>query len=166
MVNWHLLANEKKIHHTTMSRKVFLKYYVLGMVLAVLGVTAFVVPFVMGDVLPVSPYAAGVVLLVLSAVPIGIGEWRKRREMILITTERVLVRKLDEKSGGVNIEAIPFDKLTNVRVRQSRMQRVMNIGDVVFVVVSEEHVLKDIDSPYMVERAVYKIIEKEKERGM
>ncbi|MEA3343334.1 MAG: PH domain-containing protein [archaeon] len=166
MVNWHLLANEKKIHHTTMSRKVFLKFYIFGILLVALAVAAFVAPFVIGDVLPVSPHVAGVVLLVLSAVPIGIAERKKGREMILITTERVLVRKYDEKSGGVNIEAIPFDKLTNVRVRQTRMQRMLNIGDVVFVVVSAEHVLKDIDSPYAVERAVYKIIEKEKERGM
>ena len=163
MVNWHLLANEKKIHETTMSRKVFLKFYLGGIVLVVLAVVAFVLPFVMPN-LPVSPYIAGVVLVVAALVLLGVGERKKRREMILITTERVLVRKFDEKTKEVNIEAIPFDKLTNVRVRQTRTQRMLNIGDVVFIVVSVEHVLKNIDSPHMIERAVYKIIEKEKGR--
>ncbi|MFH1127451.1 MAG: PH domain-containing protein [archaeon] len=162
MVNWHLLPGEKKIHETTMSRKVFLKFYIAGIALIILAVAVFASPLIL--TLPVSPEILGVVLIVASLIPLGIGENNKRREMILITTDRVLVRKSDNVMGGINIEAIPFDKLTNVRVKQTRTQRMLGIGDVEFVVVSTAHILKDIDDPYKIEKAVYRIIEKEKER--
>ncbi len=164
MVNWHLIPNEKKIHNTTMSRKVFLKYYLGAALLIILALVAFALPYLMPD-LPIPPHIAGIVLIFLALIPAGIAETKKRREMILITTDRILVRKFDKSAGSVNIEAIPFDKLTNVRVKQTRTQRMLHIGDVVFVVVSTEHILKDIDSPYTIEKAVYRIIEKEKTRA-
>ncbi len=163
MVNWHLLPNEKKIHNTTMSRKVFLKYYFGAALFIILALAAFMLPYLIPD-LPIPPYIAGIVLIFLSFIPVGIAETKKRREMILITTERILVRKFDKSTGSVNIEAIPFDKLTNVRVKQTRTQRMLHIGDVVFVVAAAEHILKDIDSPYLIEKAIYRIIEKEKTR--
>ena len=163
MVNWHLLPNEKKIHDTTMSRKVFLKYYLASLLIIILAFTSFALPYLMPG-FPIPPYIAGTVLIFLSLIPAGIAERKKRREMILITTDRILVRKFDKSTGSVNIEAIPFDKLTNIRVRQTRTQRMLHIGDVVFIVVSAEHILKDIDSPYKIEKAVYRIMEKEKMR--
>ncbi|MCK5698520.1 MAG: hypothetical protein KAH93_01630, partial [Candidatus Aenigmarchaeota archaeon] len=115
MVNWHLIPNEKKIHDTTMSRKVFLKYYLGAIILIILAIAAFSLPFVMPDI-PIPSYIAGTVLILLSLIPAGIAEMKRRREMILITTDRILVRKFDKPTGSVNIEAIPFDKLTNIRV--------------------------------------------------
>ncbi len=164
MVNWHLLPNEKKIHNTTMSRKVFLKYYFAAVMLVVLSLAVFMMPYLMPS-LPIPAEIVGIVLIVLALVPAGIAETKKCREMILITTDRILVRKFDNVSGSVNIEAIPFDKLTNVRVKQTRTQRMLHIGDVVFVIVTTEHVLKDIDNPYKIEKAVYRIMEKEKLRA-
>lgn len=164
MVNWHLIPNEKKIHDTTMSRKVFLKYYLGAIILIILAIAAFSLPFVMPDI-PIPSYIAGTVLILLSLIPAGIAEMKRRREMILITTDRILVRKFDKPTGSVNIEAIPFDKLTNIRVKQTRTQRMLHIGDVVFIVASTEHILKDVDSPYVIEKAVYRIIEKEKARA-
>ena len=164
MVNWHLIPNEKKIHDTTMSRKVFLKYYLGAIILIILAIAALSLPFVMPDI-PIPSYIAGTVLILLSLIPAGIAEMKRRREMILITTDRILVRKFDKPTGSVNIEAIPFDKLTNIRVKQTRTQRMLHIGDVVFIVASTEHILKDVDSPYVIEKAVYRIIEKEKARA-
>ncbi len=164
MVNWHLIPNEKKIHNTTMSRKVFLKYYLGAIILIILAIAALSLPFVMPDI-PIPSYIAGTVLILLSLIPAGIAEMKRRREMILITTDRILVRKFDKPTGSVNIEAIPFDKLTNIRVKQTRTQRMLHIGDVVFIIASVEHILKDVDSPYVIEKAVYRIIEKEKARA-
>ena len=112
--------------------------------------------------LPLDGTLIAVVFLAGAVVLFFLGENNRTNEMILITTDRILVRKYDSNTRDINIEAIPFDKLTNVRVKQTLLQRIMNIGDIVFIVVSAEHVLKDLDSPYTIEKAVYKIIEKEK----
>jgi len=161
MVNWHLLPGEKSIHETAISRKVFLKFYLGGFMLLGLAIVCYF-PSTFGLSLPVDGTLFAVAFLGGSIVLLFIGENNRTNEMILITTDRILVRKYDSNTRDINIEAIPFDKLTNVRVKQTLQQRILNIGDIVFIVVSAEHVLKDIDSPYKIEKAVYKIIEKEK----
>lgn len=167
MVDWHILPNEKKIHQTMMSRKVFLRYYLVFLVLSILAVLSFMESYILTELfrlVPASSSTIAAVFFVIALIFYFIGESRCSREMILITTDRVIVRKSGNVGSSVNIETIPFNKLTNVRVRQTMRQRILNIGDVIFVVVAEEHILKDIDSPYTIEKAVYKIIEKEKER--
>lgn len=161
MVNWHLLPGEKSIHETAISRKVFLKFYIGGVVLLALAIVSYF-PSYLGLTLPLDGTLFAVAFLGGSIVLLFLGENNRTNEMILITTDRILVRKYDSNTRDINVEAIPFDKLTNVRVKQTLSQRLMNIGDIVFIVVSSEHVLKDIDSPYKIEKAVYKIIEKEK----
>jgi len=161
MVNWHLLPGEKKIHETAISRKVFVKFYLGGFLLLGLAIASYFSAS-LGFTLPIDGTMLSVVFLAISVILLYLGENNRTNEMILITTERILVRKYDSNTRDINVEAIPFDKLTNVRVKQTLAQRIMNIGDVIFIVVSSEHVLKDIDSPYKIEKAVYKIIEKEK----
>ncbi len=161
MVNWHLLPGEKSIHETAISRKVFLKFYLGGFMLLALAIASYFSSS-LGLSLPLDSTLLAVVFLGGSVVLLFMGENNRTNEMILITTDRILVRKYDSNTRDINVEAIPFDKLTNVRVKQTLSQRLMNIGDIVFIVVSSEHVLKDIDSPYKIEKAVYKIIEKEK----
>ena len=161
MVNWHLLPGEKNIHQTSISRKVFLKFYLGGFALFALAAGSYFSGS-LGLILPLDSTLIAVAFLSGSVVLLFLGENNRTNEMILITTDRILVRKYDSNTRDINIEAIPFDKLTNVRVRQTLKQRILNIGDVVFIVVSAEHVLKDIDSPYKIEKAVYRIIEKEK----
>lgn len=161
MVNWHLLPGEKSIHETAISRKVFLKFYLGGFMLLALALASYFSQ-TLGLSLPLDSTLLSVVFLAGAVVLLFMGENNRTNEMILITTDRILVRKYDSNTRDINVEAIPFDKLTNVRVKQTLAQRLMNIGDIVFIVVSSEHVLKDIDSPYKIEKAVYKIIEKEK----
>ena len=163
MVNWNLLPNEKKIHLTKMSRVVFLKMYLIS---AAIILISFVMLY-----LPIGGVKYGLFLLFLfaSAVPVLLVEQKRKREMVLITTERVLIRKKSqdlETKGTIEEETILFDKLTNVQVRQTRKQRILKMGDIVFKIPGEEHTITDIHDPHALERAIYKIKDLEKRASL
>lgn len=162
MVNWHLLPGEKKIYNIKTSWKVFLKFYLLAFLFLGLSVYSLMFDFLPASV-PTS-YAstsfAGL-FLVFFAIPTS----KRNRERVLITTERVLIRKTAGIGKQTNFETVTFNNLINVRVLQSRSQKMLGIGDVVFKLSGDEHTATDVGNPYAIEKAVYKIIEKEKQVG-
>ncbi|MCK5474171.1 MAG: hypothetical protein KAI53_02090 [Candidatus Aenigmarchaeota archaeon] len=163
MVNWNLLPDEKKIHLTKMSRVVFLKAYLISFALILIGGALLFLP--LGSL----KYTAFVLFLGASAIPAFLVEQKRKREMVLITTERVLIRKKSndpEYYGIIQEETILFNKLTNVQVRQTKKQRMLKMGDVIFKIPGEEHIITDIHDPHAIERAVYKILNIEKQRGI
>ena len=163
MVNWNLLPNERKIHLTKMSRVVFLKMYLIS---AAIILVSFVMLFIpLGGI----QYVLFLLFLFASAVPALLVEQKRKREMVLITTERVLIRKKSqdlETKGTIQEETILFDKLTNVQVRQTRKQRMLKMGDIVFKIPGEEHTITDIHDPHALERAIYKIKDLEKRASL
>ncbi len=162
-MGFNLLPNEKKIHKTKMSRKVFLKYYITSFILFASAVyAAFFVSLAF-----ISSYVLGAFLLLVSAALSLFGEYRRGREIILMTTERILVQKSGQKGrGSKEIEAFPLGSITNISVNQNLKQRILGIGDIVFKLSMEEHVITSIDNPHEIESAIYKIIDREKELGM
>ncbi|MCK4550511.1 MAG: hypothetical protein KAT91_01010 [Candidatus Aenigmarchaeota archaeon] len=163
MVNWNLLPNEKKIHLTKMSRVVFLKAYLISFALILIGIVLLFLP------LGSFKYIIFILFLGASAIPALLVENKRKREMVLITTERVLIRKKSsnpESKGTIQEETILFDKITNVQVRQTKKQRMLKMGDVIFKIPGEEHTITDIHDPHAIERAVYKILNIEKQRGI
>lgn len=169
MVNWHLLPDEKKIHETQISRKLpyFLKFY---LIIGFLVISAIWLLF-SNLTLPVSKYLLSLVLIVIAVLIdfVIVGRERKR-EMILLTTNRILVRKQggglmkDLEKGQVKTEQIDLDSIVNISVSQQGFlkSKILNIGDITFVVSGIDHVVRNVDDPYKMERAVYRIIGEEK----
>ncbi len=175
MVNWHLLQGEKAIHETKISRMIFWNYYFFAV--ALLALSAFV------NFTDFSKYGIEIPKLEVSGAMIAIAgiitliaEKLATREMVLLTTERVLVRKRglsdeemeknDIKSsasgmlGTVRMEALKLETISNVQVRQTMSQRVLGMGDIAILAGQQEHVVKDMHHPFDIERAIYRIIEK------
>lgn len=161
MVNWHLLPNEKPIFETETSWKIYWKYYFLAAASAILSIVVWIVPALKF----VPPFYSSLLFIVLALILFLIPAFRRRHEMVLITTERVLIRKGTSLSSQRNVEAVTYNNLINVSVQQNRIQKIFGYGDVHFKLSGEEHIMTDIDDPFGIERAVYKIIEKEKEIG-
>ncbi len=163
MVNWNLLPGEKKIHLTKMSRVVFLKSYILSAVLVLVAFVSLFLPIELFN------FVLFFLFIVLSIVPYFLAEGKRKKEMVLITTARVLIRKKSSdpaSKGTIEEETISFDKITNVQVRQTKKQRMLKMGDVIFKIPGEEHTITDIHDPHAIERAVYKILNIEKQRGI
>ena len=158
MVNWHLLPGEIKIYETKTSWKIYWREYLLAFLVFSAGAY-----FLLYNPIAQIPYqySSGflfAVFIVLFMKP----TIKRRKEMVLITNERVLIRRGGMFSKQTNLEAVTYNNLINVRVLQNRFQKTFNLGDIVFLLSGDEHKITDIDNPYAIERAVYKIIEKEK----
>ncbi len=178
MVDWHLLPGEKAIHETKISRMIFWKYYFIAV--ALLALSAFVnfTDFSKYGVAMPKLEASGA-MIALAGIIAFIAERLTAREMVLLTTERVLIRKRglnddemensDVKSsvagmiGAVRMEALKLETITNVQVRQTMMQRILGMGDIAILAGQQEHVVKDMHHPFDIERAIYRIIEKKSE---
>ncbi|MCK5234033.1 MAG: PH domain-containing protein [Candidatus Aenigmarchaeota archaeon] len=161
MVNWHLLPNEKKIHQASVSRKLFYSYY---FVVALFFVAAVGINFI--DY-PLPKMESSIALLAGGFIALFAVERKRSMEVMLITDERVLIlRQPDGVRGPMTMESIPFDKLSNVQVVQTRKQRILGTGDVVFRLPGEEHTVTDIAHPYEIERAIYRILDIEKRAGV
>ena len=161
MTNWHLLPGEKEIFETETSWKVFLKFYLLtaGAVgLSIAGFFGFLGSFMSTTII-------GSVFLIAAIIFFLKATLKRRQEKVLITNDRVLIRKGTAFAKQTNVEAISYNNLINVSVEQTRSQKLLNVGNVHFKLSGEEHIMTDINDPYGIERAVYKIIEKEKEIG-
>lgn|GEM_PF-1846149 len=178
MVDWHLLQGEKAIHETKISRMIFWNYYFVAVAMLALSVFVNYTDF--------SKYGVAIPKLEVSGAMIAIAliisfiaERLTAREMILLTTERVLVRKrgLDDSEmekndlkssasgviGTVRMEALKLETITNVQVRQTMMQRILGMGDIAILAGNQEHVVMDMHHPFDIERAIYRIIEKKGE---
>ena len=161
MVNWHLLPNEKRIHQASVSRKLFFSYY---FVVALFFVAAVGINFI--DY-PIPKLYPPIALLVGGFIAYLAVERKRDMEIMLITDERVLIlRRPEGVRGSMTMESIPFDKLSNVQVVQTRKQRIMGTGDVVFKLPGEEHTVTDIAQPYELERAIYRILDIERKKGV
>lgn len=161
MVNWHLVPDEKKIHEVEVSRKLFLSNYLISALFFAGAGGVFLIDYDFPKLYASALLAFGG-LVTLFAV-----ERKRSNEMMLITNQRVLImRQPDGVRGSMTLESIPFEKLSNVQVMQTAKQRVYGIGDVVFKLPGEEHVVTDIAHPYEIERAIYRILEIEREKGM
>lgn len=161
MVDWHLVPDEKKIHEVAVSRMLFLSNYALvALFFAAAGGVLFV-----DYVFP--KFYASLFLAACGLVALFVVENKRSTEVMLITNQRVLIRRQQGMVGGpVTLESIPFEKLSNVQVMQSMRQRIYGIGNVVFRLPGEEHIVTDISHPYEIERAIYRILEIEREKGM
>lgn len=178
MVDWHLLPGEKAIHETKISRMIFWNYYFFAV--ALLALSAFVnfTDFTKYGVEIPKLEASGAMIAIAGIISF-IAERLTAREMVLLTTERVLVRKRgltdeemeknDLKSsasgmiGTVRMEALKLETITNVQVRQTMMQRILGMGDIAILAGNQEHIVKDMHHPFDIERAIYRIIEKKSE---
>jgi len=182
MVNWHLLPGERAIHETKMSRLVFWNYYFLALVLLLISAAVNLIDFAAYNVpVQIPKLEISGTLIVISIVITLIAERFTTREMVLITTERVLIRKRglgdddieksDVKSGitgtigSVRTEALKLEMITNVQVRQTMGQRIMGMGDLVILAGMEDHIVRDLHHPFDIERAIYRIIEKKNDKG-
>lgn len=178
MVDWHLLPGEKAIHETKISRMIFWNYYFAVLVLLALSAFVNFTDFrKYGVKLPVLEISGAMILL--AGIIAFIAERLTAREMVLLTTERVLIRKrgLDDyemenndiKSsavgmiGTVRMEALKLETITNVQVRQTMTQRILGMGDLAILAGQQEHIVKDMHHPFDIERAIYRIIEKKSE---
>ncbi len=160
MVNWHLLPNERKIHQASVSRKLFFTYY---FVVALFFVAAVGINFIDYPIPKLYPSLA---LLAGGFIALFAVERKRSMEVMLITDERVLIlRQPEGLRGPMTMESIQFDKLSNVQVVQTRKQRIIGTGDVVFRLPGEEHTVTDIARPYEIERAIYRILDIEKRAG-
>ena len=159
MTNWHLLPGEKEIFETETSWKVFLKLSAAAAVFLILtfGVWVFKWFSFVKPIYSSTIFIIGFLFFFLKAT------LKRRQEKVLITNDRVLIRKGTAFAKQTNVEAISYNNLINVSVEQTRSQKLLNVGNVHFKLSGEEHIMTDINDPYGIERAVYKIIEKEKE---
>lgn len=179
MVDWHLLQGEKAIHETKISRMIFWNYYFLAIVLLALSAFVNFTDFrKYGVAIPTLEVSGA--MIVIAGIVAFIAERLTSREMVLLTTERVLIRKRglnddemennDVKSsavgmiGTVRMEALKLETITNVQVRQTMTQRILGMGDLAILSGYEEHVIKDLHHPFDIERAIYRIIEKKSEK--
>lgn len=161
MVDWHLVPNEKKIHEVAVSRKLFISSYFIAALFFIASAGA---PFIDYDFPKFYVSSALVVGGFMSLLAI---ERKRSSEVMLITDHRVLIMRQPGGVGGpITMESIPFDKLSNVQISQTTKQRIYGVGDIIFKLPSEEHVVNDISHPYEIERAIYRILEIEKEKGM
>lgn len=174
MVDWHLLPSEKPIHEAKISRKVpyFFRFYLISLILIVAGITLLF--YKITFTLPVSKYVISLVLIILAIlIDFIFVERIRNKERILITTERVLVRKVgggivtDVESGQTEMEQMDLSKLVNISVKQKGFlnKKILSIGDLVIRVPGGDHTIRNIDTPYKVERAIYRILEEEKKIG-
>ena len=178
MVDWHLLQGEKAIHETKISRMIFWNYYFVAIVLLSLSAFVNLTDFSKyGVAIPVLEVSGAMIFL--AGVIAFIAERLTSREMVLLTTERVLIRKRglndeelennDVKSsavgmiGTVRMEALKLETISNVQVRQTMTQRILGMGDLAILAGQQEHIVKDMHHPFDIERAIYRIIEKKSE---
>lgn len=162
-VNWHLLGDEKPIHECRVSWKMYGLYYLAGFFL--LGIAGYLY-FFLYDIAYVRQPATSIVLATIGFILVSMARWKSRKELVLLTTERLLIRK---KSGEgmfkeTNIEALAFNKIDDVQVHQTFLQKIFGMGDLHFRVSGQEHLLENMDNPQELERAIYRILEKEKLR--
>lgn len=161
MTDWHLVPDEKKIHEVAVSRMLFLSNYALVALFFAAAIGVFFIDYDFPKIYA-SLFLAGGGLVALFAV-----ENKRSSEVMLITNQRVMIRRQEGVVGGqITLESIPFEKLSNVQVMQTTRQRIYGIGNVVFRLPAEEHVVTDISHPYEIERAIYRILEIEREKGM
>ncbi len=179
MVDWHLLPGETLIHQTKISRMVFFRYYFL--VLVLLGMSAYMNLSEQIKALNIPTLEASGALIILALIITFIAERFTGREIVGLTTERVLIRKrglTDEEMesddakkgvsgifGAVRMEAIKLETITNVQVRETLGQRIFGMGDLAVMAGNEEHVIKDLHHPFDIEKAIYRIIEKKGENA-
>ncbi len=179
MVDWHLLPGERAIHETKMSRMIFWNYYFFVVALLALSAAINLIDFEAYGAPQVPKLELSGALIFVAALITLIAERFTTREMVLLTTERVLVRKRglsdeemeksDVKSGisgafgAVRMEALKLETITNVQVRQTMGQRIMGMGDLAIMAGNEEHVVKDLHHPFDIEKAIYRIVEKRRE---
>ncbi|MBU4246232.1 MAG: PH domain-containing protein [Nanoarchaeota archaeon] len=178
MVDWHLLPGEKAIHETKISRMIFWKYYFIAVALLALSVFVNFTDFSKYNVAIPKLEVSGAMIAIAGIIAF-VAERLAAREMVLLTTERVMIRKRglnddemgnsDIKSsavgmvGTVRMEALKLETITNVQVRQTMIQRILGMGDIAILSGYEEHVVKDLHHPFDIERAIYRIIEKKSE---
>ena len=175
MVDWHLLPNESSIHETKISRMVFWNYYFIAIAVLILSAVINLTDYSMYNiVVPKLQISGG--LIVVAAALAFIAERFTSREMVLLTTERILIRKrglnddeledtgvkkgVSSVLGSVRMEALKLETITNVQVRQTVGQRIFGMGDLAILAGNEEHVVKDLHHPFDIEKAIYRIIEK------
>lgn len=179
MVDWHLLSGERKIHEAKMSRIVFWNYYFFAVILLAVSAAVNFVDFAAYGAPEIPRLQTSGALILIASIVVLLAERFTTREMVLLTTERVLVRKrgladaemedsdmkkgVASSFGSVRMEALKLETITNVQVRQSIGHRLLGIGDLVILAGYEEHIIKDLHNPFEIERVIYRVIEKKNE---
>ncbi len=164
-MKWDLLPGEVLIHEAKASHIYFLKYFAI----AVLSFIGFLFLMIFGGKLAgIVPFFGMIrmqlasLLLIISFIMFGYVEFKRNKEKIALTNERILIMKRDPKTRRIRIETIPLDKLIRVSVYQTVWQRLLGTGEIVFQIPGETHTFEHIRNPKELERAVYRILEKSK----
>jgi hypothetical protein len=165
-MKWDLLPGEVLIYEGKASHIYFAKKLIVSLALFILSILLILFKNRINAYLPlpfnIVPYLA--LLLFLSSLMLfGIIEFKRNREKIALTNERVLIMRRDRETNRVKIETIPLDKLIRVSVNQTFWQRVLGTGEIIFQIPGETHSFEHIRKPKEIERAVYHILNKMKE---
>jgi len=162
-MKWDLLPGEVLIHEAKASHIYFMRY----LAVAVLSFLGFFILLIFGKRLEmIVPFFGAVrmqlafALLLISFLMSGYVEFKRNREKIALTNERILIMKRDPETRRMRIETIPLDKLIRVSVYQTPVQRLLGTGEIVFQIPGETHRFEHIRNPKELERAVYHILER------
>ena len=162
-MKWDLLPGEVLIYEGKASHIYFAKKLALSLALLVLSILLVIFKNRINAYLPLSfdivPYL-GLLVFLGFLVLLGMIEFKRNKERIALTNERVLIMRKDEESRRIKVEAIPLDKIIRVSVNQTFWQRVLGTGEITFQIPGEKYTFSHIRKPKEIERAVYHILEK------
>ena len=108
-VNWHLLGDEKPIHECRVSWKMYGTYYLAGFLL--FGLSAYLY-FFLSDIAYVRQPHTSIILSIIGLILLFMARLKSRKELVLLTTERLLIRKKPGEGffKETNGEALAFNR--------------------------------------------------------
>ncbi len=162
-MKWDLLPGEVLIHEAKTSHIYFFKELIVAVVCFISSVLILIFGGKVSGVVPffgMMRMHLALLFLMAALSAFGYIEFKRNKEKIALTNERILITKRDPQTKRIRIETIPLDKLIRVSVYQSFWQRLLGTGEIVFQIPGETHKFEHIRNPKEIERAVYRILER------
>lgn len=153
-----LIEGEKIIKRFGQSRFVNIKYYILGAILICIPIIYNL--YFSKMKLPFDVFYLNFIPPVIGLILILIAEIKKRLGNYYITNFRIISIKGSFKK---TMDSCTYDKIVNVKIMQTFLQRILNMGTIDITTFQRtEILLESISNPTQIEKLIYDQMEKQK----
>jgi uncharacterized membrane protein YdbT with pleckstrin-like domain len=157
-----LIEGEKIIKRFGQSRFVNIKFYIAGIVLLIFPVIYYL--YFTKVKLPIPEIYVVAIPPIIGCILILMAEIKKMLGSYYITNYRVVSIKGSFKK---TMDSCTYDKIVNVKVMQTFLQRLLNMGTIDITTFQRtEILLESIANPNEIEKLIYKQMEAQKEEAL